>query len=71
MRTDKSNAGEPAYYTIREAAWILGVKPSTVSAAIRLGTLRAVRRRSRLMVPASALTRMLAQPTVDGGEEAR
>ncbi len=26
MRTDKSNAGEPAYYTIREAAWILGVK---------------------------------------------
>lgn len=71
MRTDKSNAGEPAYYTIREAAGILGVKPSTVSAAIRLGTLRAMRRRSRLMVPASALTRLLAQPTTDGGEEAR
>jgi excisionase family DNA binding protein len=71
MRTDKSNAGEPAYYSIREAAWILGVKPSTVSAAIRLGTLCAVRRRSRLMVPASALTRLLAQPTSDGGEEVR
>jgi excisionase family DNA binding protein len=71
MRTDKSDAGEPAYYTIREAAWILGVKPSTVSAAIRLGTLRAVRRRSRLMVPASALTRLLAQPTADGGDETR
>jgi excisionase family DNA binding protein len=71
MRTDKSNAGEPAYYSIREAAWILGVKPSTVSAAIRLGTLCAVRRRSRLMVPASALTRLLAQPTADGGEEVR
>jgi excisionase family DNA binding protein len=71
MRTDKSNAGEPAYYTIREAAWILGIKPSTVSAAIRLGTLRAMRRRSRLMVPASALTRLLTQPTADGGEEAR
>lgn len=71
MRTDKFNAGEPAYYTIREAAWILGVKPSTVSAAIRLGTLRAVRRCSRLMVPASALTRLLAQPTTGGGEEAR
>jgi excisionase family DNA binding protein len=71
MRTDKSNAGEPAYYTIREAAWILGVKPSTVSAAIRLGTLHAVRRRSRLMVPASALTRLLAQPTAEGGDETR
>ena len=63
MYTDKSHAGEPAYYTIREAAWILGVKPSTVSRAIRLDTLRAVRRRSRLMVPASALSRLLAEPT--------
>ncbi|MBV8542229.1 MAG: helix-turn-helix domain-containing protein [Pseudonocardiales bacterium] len=71
MRTDRSTAGDPAYYTIREAAWILGVKPSTVSAAIRLGTLRAVRRRSRLMVPASALARLLAQPTADGGEKSR
>ncbi len=71
MRTNKSNAGEPAYYTIREAAWILGVTPSTISAAIRRGTLRAVRRRSRLMVPASALTRLLAQPTTDGGDETR
>lgn len=71
MRTDKSNAAESAYYTIREAAWILGVKPSTVSAAIRLGTLRAVRRRSRLMVPASALSRLLPEPTADGGDETR
>ncbi|MBV9729849.1 MAG: helix-turn-helix domain-containing protein [Pseudonocardiales bacterium] len=73
MRTDKSNAGSSAYYTVREAAGILGVKPSTVSAAIaiRLGTLRAVRRRSRLMVPASALTRLLAEPTIDGGKESR
>ncbi|MBV9446132.1 MAG: hypothetical protein JO345_09590 [Streptosporangiaceae bacterium] len=71
MRTDKSTAAEPAYHTIRDAAWILGVTPSTVCAAIRLGTLRAERRRSRLMVPASALTRLLTQPTVDGGEEAR
>jgi excisionase family DNA binding protein len=71
MRTHKFNAGEPAYYSIREAAWILGVKPATVSAAIRLGTLRAVRRRSRVMIPASALTRLLAQPTADGGDETR
>ena len=50
---------------------MLGVKPSTVSAAIRLGTLRAARRRSRLMVSASALTRLLAEPTINGGEESR
>ena len=71
MCTDKSNAGSPAYYTVREAAWMLGVKPPTVSAAIRLGTLRAVRRRSRLMVPASALARLLAEPTLDRGQESR
>ncbi len=71
MRTDKVNAGRPAYYTVGQAAWILGVKPSTVCAAIRLGTLRAVRRRSQLMVPASALTRLLAQSTADGGDETR
>ena len=71
MRTDMSDAGSPAYYTVREAAWILGVKPSTVSRAIRLGTLRAVRRHGRLVVPASALTLLLAEPTGDGGGESR
>jgi excisionase family DNA binding protein len=59
MRTDISNTGRPAYYTVREAAWILGVKPSTVSRAIRLGTLRAVRRHGRLVVPAGVLIRLL------------
>jgi excisionase family DNA binding protein len=59
MRTDISNAGRPAYYTVREAAWILGVKSSTVSRAIRLGTLRAVRRHGRLVVPARVLIRLL------------
>lgn len=63
MRTDMSNGGSPAYYTIREAAWLLGVKPATVSRAIRLGTLRAVWRQGRLVIPASALTRLLDEPT--------
>jgi excisionase family DNA binding protein len=63
MRTDISDAGRPAYYTVREAAWILGVQPSTVSRAIRLGTLRAVQRHGRLVIPASALARLLAEPT--------
>ncbi|MGQ0716907.1 MAG: helix-turn-helix domain-containing protein [Pseudonocardiales bacterium] len=57
------NAGRPAYYTVREAAWILGVKPSTVSRAIRLGTLRAVRRHGRLVVHATALIRLLGGAT--------
>jgi excisionase family DNA binding protein len=70
-RTDKSTVGSPAYYTVREAAWMLGVTPFTVSAAIRLGTLRAVRRRSRLVVSAGALARLLAEPTIDGREESR
>jgi excisionase family DNA binding protein len=71
MRTDMSSTGHPAYYTVREAAWIFGVTPSTISRAIRLGTLRALRRHGQLMVPASALLRLLAEPTGDGGGEFR
>ncbi len=71
MRTDMSDPGRPVYYTVREAAWILGVTPSAVSRAIRLGTLRAVRRHGQLVVPASALTGLLAEPTGDGGGESR
>src|SRR5947207_2361452 len=47
MRTSKSGAGRPAYYTVREAAWVLGVEPAWVARAIRLGTLPAVWRRGR------------------------
>ncbi|HJT04619.1 MAG TPA: WhiB family transcriptional regulator [Pseudonocardiaceae bacterium] len=64
MGTDKSNnAARPASYTVRQAAWILGVKPSTVSRAIRLGTLRAAWRHGKPLIPASALARLLPQPT--------
>ncbi|TNC19415.1 MerR family transcriptional regulator [Amycolatopsis alkalitolerans] len=59
MRTFKIDAGRPAYYSIRKAAWILGVEPSRISRAIRLGKLRAVRRHGQLLVPAGALTRLL------------
>lgn len=71
MRTDMPDAGRPAYYTVRETAWILGVEPSTVSRAIRLGTLRAVPRHGRLVIPSSALTLLLAEPTGDDGGESR
>lgn len=59
MRTFMSSAGLPAYLTVDQAAWVLGAERSLVSRAIRVGTLRAVVRRGRLMVPASALVRLL------------
>ena len=64
MRTFMPNAGQPAYYSLREAAWVLGVEPSTVARAIRLGALPTVRRRNRLVVPASALAELLAERVV-------
>jgi excisionase family DNA binding protein len=59
------NAGRPAYYTVRQAAAILGVEPSRISRAIRLGMLRTVRQGGRLVVPASALTALLGAPVDD------
>jgi excisionase family DNA binding protein len=65
MRTSMPNAGRPACYTVHQAAVILGVEPSRISRAIRLHTLRAVRLRGRLVVPASALTALLGTPVYD------
>ena len=42
-------------HTIRQAAWLLGIEQDDVCRAIRLGTLRTVRRRGRLVIPTSAL----------------
>ncbi len=50
------------HYSIREAAWLLNIDESHLCAAIRRGVLRAERRRSRLVIPAAELRRML-----DGG----
>ncbi len=63
MSTSMSSHNQPTYYTIREAAWILGVRPHVISRAIRLGTLRTERRHGRLVIPASAIRRILAEPT--------
>lgn len=57
-----------AYYTPRQAAWILGAEPARVARAIRLGALRTVQRRGHLVVPASALTRVLGEHQVDMGQ---
>jgi len=62
MHSYVRNVHTSAFHTIREVAWILGVDPSEVCRAIRTGALLVVRRRSRLMVPAYALTRLLNEP---------
>jgi hypothetical protein len=63
MHTDRPDAERPAYYTVRQTAWILGAKPSAVSRAIRLGTLRAVWRHGQPLVPALALIPLLEGST--------
>ncbi|RZS32493.1 hypothetical protein EV193_112127 [Herbihabitans rhizosphaerae] len=62
MSTTVSSAGSPAFCSIREAAWALGVAESEVCRLIRAGVLPTVRRRSRLVVPVSALARLLPAP---------
>lgn len=49
-------------FSIREAAWLLGVSEDDVCRLIRIGVLPKVRRRSRLVVPAYALARLLPEP---------
>jgi hypothetical protein len=56
------DAVQPAFYSLADAAWILGVDHDQMHHAIRVGTLRAERRRSRLVIPAAELLRVL-----DGG----
>ncbi|RSN63037.1 helix-turn-helix domain-containing protein [Amycolatopsis sp. WAC 04182] len=59
MSNARRSAGSPAFLSIRQAAQVLGVGESEICRAIRVGTLRAVRRRSRLVVPAAELRRVL------------
>lgn len=62
MRTAMSKTtGRSTYYSVRQAAWILNVEPASVTRAIRVGTLRAVCRNGRRVVPATALTRLLGK----------
>lgn len=60
MKTTTHDAASSAFLSIRQAAWSLGVTESCVSSAIRSGVLRAVRRRSHVVVPATELRRVLS-----------
>ena len=62
MSTAMPGAGSSGVLSIRETAWILGVGKSEVSRLIRVGVLPSMRRRSRLVVPAHALARLLPAP---------
>lgn len=59
MKTLSCGRGSPEFYSLRQAAWILGVTESEVCRLVRLGTLPAVRRRSRLVIQATTLSRLL------------
>jgi excisionase family DNA binding protein len=63
-----SNAGNgPAFYTVREAAKLLRLGPSTLYRAIREGDFPAIRVRSRYVVPAAVLERLQAEVAESGG----
>jgi excisionase family DNA binding protein len=67
MSTPMPNSGRPKYYSVAEAAWLLGVPPSTISRAIRTGAIPTVRRRARLFVPDYVMKRLLDASA--GGEQ--
>jgi excisionase family DNA binding protein len=66
MSTEKPNADGPAFYTVREAARLLRVGQATLYRAIREGAFPAVRVRSRYVVPAIALHKLINQATESG-----
>lgn len=57
----------PAFYTVTETAQILRVGASTLYRAIREGAFPAVRLRSRYVVPAIALDKLLTEAAETGG----
>ena len=67
MSTVMPNAGPPAFYTVREAAQILRVDPATIYRAIREDAFPAVRVRTRYVVPAAALHKLVTEAAESGG----
>lgn len=62
MTKNLPDAGRPAFHSLADAAWILGIDLDEVHRAIRVGTLRTERRRARLVISEAELRRVL-----DGG----
>jgi excisionase family DNA binding protein len=58
--TTSNDVAAPRFYSVAQAARILGAAPVTLYRAIRAGEFPAVRVRGRLIVPAQALEAMTA-----------
>jgi hypothetical protein len=58
MKSANNVVGRPVFLSVREVGWALGVPTWVVHRAIRVGTLPAVRRRSRLVVAETDLQRL-------------
>jgi excisionase family DNA binding protein len=67
MNTAMPNADPPAFYTVREAARILRVDPATLYRAIREDAFPAVRVRTRYVIPATALHKLVTEAAESGG----
>jgi excisionase family DNA binding protein len=67
MDSTNNNAGNPAFYTVPEAARILRVTPATLYRAIRDDAFPAVRIRTRYVIPASAVDRLATKAAEHGG----
>lgn len=67
MSTAMSDAGPPAFYTVREAARILRCHANTLYRAIHDDAFPAIRIRNRFVVPASAVEQLVKQALESGG----
>ncbi len=61
MSSNLSGADAPAFYTVREAAQILRVDRATLYRAIRDDAFPVIKLRSRYVVPAAALAKLIAE----------
>lgn len=67
MDSNMTSTGQPAFYSVPDAAKILLVNPVTLYRAIREDAFPAVRIRGRYVIPAAALDRLIAEATESGG----
>jgi len=63
MKSAKLCSGTPEFYSWKETAWALGITESDVSRLVRIGLLPVARRRSRLVIRASDIARLV--PSAD------
>ena len=58
---------KPAFFTVAETAHLLRVNAMTIYRAIREDAFPAIRVRSRYVIPAAAVERLVAEATETGG----